>query len=292
MKPLIYSTLAVFTLACFALAQKSPESVCIRVITTFDYPGTGNSTLPSHINDRGDIVGIYFDSNGVSRGFVRFANGNFSAPIVEPNDTCNTTEGRGINNSRLVCGAYYNGADCTAHGFFLMRNNFTGFDVPGALDTTLSGLNNAGDFAGWFTDSSGITQAFVSLGGTITPFSVPGASLTRAYQLNSSNQLVGFYEDSLGIEHGYFRDTNGALHFPIDPPGSTDTVLFGNNENNWIVGRYDDSVGVTHGLLLSRQTISLASIIPGQPLHLLTESTGRDSSVVVTTIVPALSTES
>ncbi len=230
------------------LAQQAPESVSIRVITTFDYPGTGNSTLPSHINDRGDIVGIYSNPHGVSRGFIRFANGNFSAPIVEPNDTCNATEGRGINNSRLVCGAYYNGADCTAHGFFLMRNNFSGFDVPGALDTTLSGLNNAGDFAGWFTDSSGITQAFVSLGGDITPFSVPGASLTRAYQLNSSNQLVGFYDDSSGIEHGYFRDTNGALHFPIDPPGSTDTVLFGNNESNWIVGRYDDGES-THGLI-------------------------------------------
>jgi hypothetical protein len=51
-----------------------------------------------------------------------------------------------------------------------------------------------------------------------------------------------------GILHGYFRDANGVLHFPIDPSGSTGTVLFGLNERNWVVGRYADSSGVTHGL--------------------------------------------
>src|SRR5207244_9223227 len=46
----------------------------------------------------------------------------------------------------------------------------------------------------------------------------------------------------------YFRDTNGALHFPIDPSGSVGTILFGLNNRNWVVGRYADSSGVTHGL--------------------------------------------
>ena len=40
-------------------AQQTPNSGSIEVITTFDYPGAGNSTLPQKINDRGDIVGIY-----------------------------------------------------------------------------------------------------------------------------------------------------------------------------------------------------------------------------------------
>jgi len=104
------STVAVFGVVCSALAQQAPDSVSIRVIATFDYPGTGIlSTRAQKINDTGDIVGDYFDSNGVYRSFVRFSNGNFSAPIVDPNDTCNFTAGRGINNSRLVCGDYYYG---------------------------------------------------------------------------------------------------------------------------------------------------------------------------------------
>jgi len=229
-------------------AQQAPNSGSIEVITTFDYPGTGNSTLPQKINEKGDIVGIFLDSLGVSRGFVRFKNGSFSAPIVDPNDTVGFTEGRGINNPGTVCGDYAT-SDGNTHGFFLSGGTFTEYDVPGALSTVVLGINDPADFAGGFSDDDVIFQAFVNIGGTITSFSVPGASLTLAYQLNNSKKLVvGYYVDNSGILHGYFRDANGALHFPIDPSGSVGTVLFGDNEKNWVVGRYADSSGVTHGL--------------------------------------------
>jgi hypothetical protein len=230
-------------------AQQAPNSGSIEVITTFDYPGTGNRTLPQKINERGDIVGEFIDSNGVTRGFVRFSDGTFSAPIVDPNDTVGFTEGRGINNSRTVDGDYV-GSDNELHSFFLSNGTFTEYDVPGALETNLLSINDAGDFTGGFDpDGSGIFQAFVGRGGTITSFSVPASLSTFAYEINNSKQLVvGYYIDSSGILHGYFRDANGALHFPIDPTGSVATVLFGLNDRNLVVGRYADSSGVTHGL--------------------------------------------
>src|SRR5690242_7162178 len=101
-----------------ALAQQAPSSGSIEVITTFDYPGTGNSTLPQKINERGDVVGEFIDSSGVARAFVRFSDGTFSAPIVDPNDNVGFTEGRGINNSRTVDGDYAI-SDGTVHSFFL-----------------------------------------------------------------------------------------------------------------------------------------------------------------------------
>src|SRR5437870_10399546 len=117
-------------------AQQAANSGSIEVITTFDYPGTGNSTLPQKINERGDIVGIFLDSNRVSRGFVRFSDGSFSDPIVDPNDTVGLTEGRGINNSRTVCGDYA-ASDGNFHGFFLSGGTFTEYDVPGAVSTSV-----------------------------------------------------------------------------------------------------------------------------------------------------------
>src|SRR5262249_18535199 len=99
-------------------AQQAANSGSIQVITTFDYPGAGNNTLPQKINESGDIVGVFIDSSGVTRGFVRFSDGSFSAPIVDPNDTVGFTEGRGINNSRTVVGDYV-GSDGNSHGFFL-----------------------------------------------------------------------------------------------------------------------------------------------------------------------------
>jgi hypothetical protein len=230
-------------------AQQAPNSGFIEVITTFDYPGPGNRTLPQKINERGDVVGIFLDFNlTVSRGFVRFSDGSFSAPIVEPNDTVGFTEGRGINNSGTVCGDYF-GSDGNLHGFFLSGGTFTEYDVPGAPSTNLLGINDAGGFTGDFSDSNGIFHAFINVGGSLTSFSVPGAILTAAFELNNSKQLVvGYYIDSSGILHGCFRDANGALHFPIDPSGSTETVLFGVDDRNWVVGRYADTSGVRHGL--------------------------------------------
>ncbi|HEY7319980.1 MAG TPA: hypothetical protein VIE89_20615 [Candidatus Binatia bacterium] len=229
-------------------AQQAANSGSIEVITTFDYPGVGNNTLPQKINERGDIVGEFIDPSGVVRGFVRFKNGSFSDPIVDPNDTVGFTEGRGINNPGTVVGDYVT-PDGNLHGFFLSGGTFTGFDVPGAVFTAVLSINNPADFTGTFSND-GVTQgAFINIGGTLTLFSVPAAVATLAYDINDSKRLVvGYYVDASGILHGYYRDANGALHFPIDPTGSTATILFGDNNRNWVVGRYADAAGVTHGL--------------------------------------------
>ena len=264
-KQIIISILAV--LFVFPLmgtfAQQAANSGSIEVITSFNYPGTGNLTLPQKINERGDVVGILLDSNFVSRGFVRFSNGTFSAPIVDPNDNVGFTEGRGINNSGTVCGDNFT-SDGTDHGFFLSGGTFTQYDVPGATNTILLSVNEGGDFTGGFSDSSLIFQAFVNVGGNLTSFTVPGALSTFAYEINNSKQLVvGYYIDSSGILHGYYRDANGALHFPIDPSGSVQTILFGDNNRNWAVGRYVDASGVTHGLFFIPPNNFFTFDVPG-----------------------------
>src|SRR6476660_3907128 len=250
-KQIIISILAV--LFVFPLvgtfAQQASNAFSIQVITTFDLPGTGNSTLPQKISERGDIVGEYIDSSAVTRGFVRFSDGSFSDPIVDPNDTVGFTEGRGINNPGTVDGDYV-GSDGFVHSFLLSGSTFTEYGVPGTVQTNLLSINNSGILTGAFDpDGGGIFQAFIDRGGTITSYSVPGAAGTLAYETNNSKKLtVGYYIDASGILHGYDRDANGLLSFPIDPSGSVGTVLFGLNNRNWVVGRYADSSGVTHGL--------------------------------------------
>src|SRR5581483_1827683 len=224
----------------------------IEVISTFDYPGAGNSTLPQKINERGDVVGEFIDPSGITRAFIRFSDGSYSDPIVDPNDTVGFTEGRGINNARTLAGDYAI-SDGTLHSFFLSGSTFTEYDVPGTVQTNLLSINEPGDFTGGFDpDGSGVFQAFVSIGGTLTSWSIPDALSTFAYEINNNRKLVvGYFIDPAGILHGYYRDANGALHFPIDPSGSTGTVLFGLNNKNWVVGRYADSAGATHGLFFT-----------------------------------------
>jgi hypothetical protein len=245
-------------------AQQASNAFSIQVITTFDFPGTGNSTLPQKISERGDIVGEYIDSSAVTRGFVRFSDGSFSDPIVDPNDTVGFTEGRGINNPGTVDGDYV-GSDGFVHSFLLSGSTFTEYDVPGTVQTNLLSINNSGILTGAFDpDGGGIFQAFIDRGGTITSYSVPGAAGTLAYEMNNNKKLtVGYYIDASAILHGQYRDANGALHFPIDPTGSVATVLFGVNNKNAVVGRYADSAGVTHGLFFVPPSTFITFDYPG-----------------------------
>jgi len=256
-----------------ALAQ-SPPAISIQLLSVFDYPGTGNQTRPQKISDLGDVVGIFVDPSGVSRGFVMFNNGNFSMPLVDPNDTGNITEGRGINNSRLVCGDYLDATSGTFHGFFFSNNTFTNYDVPNSTTTIVLGLNNVGDFAGSATPTGGIQEAFLSIGGTVTEFAVTDATATLAYQLNANNQSCGYYIDSSGVTtHGFWRDRDGTIQASIDPVGSTSTILFGNtvfrisndrrHDLNVMVGRYIDAAGATHGILFGPPNRFVVYDFPG-----------------------------
>jgi len=230
-----------------ALAQ--PATISIELVSTFDFPG-GTQTLPQKINDKGDVVGTFVDSSGATKGLAMFNNGHFSNPLVDPADTQNFTEGRGINSARVVCGDYASDTSGNLHGYFFYRGFYQNFDVFGSTFTAILGINNARDFAGTMIPASGIQDAFLSIGGTITEFAVTGATATLAYQLNATNQSCGYYVDADGVTtHGYWRDSDGTINGPIDPVGSTSTILFGNNNTNQMVGRYLDGAGATHGIL-------------------------------------------
>jgi len=235
----------------------------ITVLETFDFPGAGNNTLPQKINDHMTIVGSVIDSAGVTKGFLRFRSGNFSDAFVEPNDTGNLTNGRSVNNAKVVVGEYLNGTDGTLHGYRRLHLTFKEYDVTDAVSTIPLGINNVGDFVGSVVLSDGTQSAFLSLSGNVTMFNITDATATLAYSLNSSQQAVGYYVDAAGVTHGYLRASDGTLTFPIDPAGSTGTILFGNNDLNWVVGRYTDSSGVTHGLFFRTPNDIMTFDFPG-----------------------------
>lgn len=245
------------------LAGTVAQAATITVLATFDFPGTGNNTLPQKINDGGLIVGIVIDSAGVSKGFLRARSGNFSAAFSDPNDTGNFTEGRGINNSKVVNGDYLDGATATLHGYRLFQGTFTNYDAPNATQTIPLGINNVGDFCGSLILSDGSQVAFTNISANVTRFAVPGATASLAYSINSSNQVTGYYIDAAGVTHGYLRASDGTLTFPVDPVGSTGTILFANNDPNWVVGRYTDSSGITHGLFFKTPDNIMTFDFPG-----------------------------
>jgi len=228
-------------------AQAAPDALSIQFVSQFDYPGTNTQTRPQKISDKGEIVGVFLDSTGASFGFT-VRGTQFSPPIKDPNDAANLTEGRGINNQRVVCGDYTDSSGAF-EGFFFSHNNFTNY-APEPTFTIVLGINNAGDFCGSeIPSSTGVQSGFTNIGGVLEDFVVPSAAATLAYQINSLNQVCGYWNDANAASHGWWMDTDGSVHSPIDPQGSTTTIIFGNNDKNLMVGRYLDAGGATHGFL-------------------------------------------
>ncbi len=251
-------TLTLFFTSQAATTWAEPATT-IQFLYSFDYPGA-TSTTPIEINDRGEISGYYLDANNVTRGFVRERNGNFQAPIVEPNDTGSLTRGQRINNSRVVCG-FYSG-NSLLHGFLFSNNRYREFNVPGALNTFIFALNDAGNFVGSYGDLSTL-GAYLNAGGVTTFFDVGGSGVTEPLGINNANEIVGFYFDTDFNAHGFLRDGSGAQTFPIDFPGATFTFLVDINDGGMMVGAYGDATGASHGFLLTSAGEAVPFDVPG-----------------------------
>jgi hypothetical protein len=241
-------------------AQRAPS---ISVLVTFDYPGTGNSTTPFGINQSGDIVGYYLDSSGVTRGFIRYHDGSFSAPIVEPNDTANFSRGTGINSAQTVVGDFLTVADNAFHGFILSGGSFTQFDIGTGFSTDLTGINDAGHFVGLFGDLTQPNQGFVNINGTTTVLTIPGAVSSDLSGIDNFDRIVGGYNDGASIGHGVLIAANGTATAPVDFPGATTTLLRGINDRGLVVGRYINADASVHGLFLKLPNTFVSYDYPG-----------------------------
>lgn len=216
------------------------------VIPQLDYPnGSYHATTATGIWNNGAVVGSVRDSRGVPMLFERLPGGGFSAPVGFPE--ASATYPNGVNSSNLICGWFMKGP--LVHGFFYdpATGTFSQYDVPGQVGTKLTGINDAGDFCGW-TDSS----AFVSRGGSLVEFVIPDADYAFPQAINNLGQVVGCYRlTGTSQVHGFFRDADGTLTYPLDYPGAIFTEINGLNDNGLMSGSYTtlDNMAIAHGFV-------------------------------------------
>jgi uncharacterized membrane protein len=208
-----------------------------EVLATFDYPN-GDGATAYDINDHGLVVGGvdigFYDSYGV----LRSRNGHLSHLILEPNDTSTGTFIFGINNLRHLSGFY---GENPAIGFLEIDGVFTDVNVPDATQTYVRKLNDADNYCGSYITVDGTgsqLHAFVNVAGQLISFSVPGGEdSSDAWGMNNLNQVVGNYTTSDGRFHGFLRDADGTLTYPIEVTKGT-TELEDVNDRGWMVGTF------------------------------------------------------
>jgi probable HAF family extracellular repeat protein len=81
--------------------------------------------------------------------------------------------------------------------------------APGATDTSVAGINDAGTVVGSYADASGVQHGYVYSGGTFTTVDDPQAAAgTALVGINDAGEVLGNYTDATGT-HG-FTATPGA----------------------------------------------------------------------------------
>jgi hypothetical protein len=141
--------------------------------TTLDQTGATETVLVGVNSDDSVIVGYYLDAGG-SHGYIDLI------PPTGPSFTFNFDHPQGLNGT-FVLGAnnggkivgYYVDSAGYSHGFVLdLAVSFgeasggqvlTTIDVPGALDTIVTGVNDAGRLVGYYYDSASVPHGFETI---------------------------------------------------------------------------------------------------------------------------------
>jgi probable HAF family extracellular repeat protein len=240
--------------------------------TTLTDPLGTNGTVPFDINDSGQIVGNYVDSNGVLHGFL-YSNGAYTS-ITDP--SARTTAGdqgfgtyaHSINDSGQIVGYYVDATTNSVRGFLYSggpNGTYTTLEDPLADggNTVSFGINDLGQIVGYYYGGGG-WQAFLYSGGTNGTYttlpndpSAPGGVAPLA--INDLGQIVGYYNDSNGNSQAFLY-SNG-IYTTLVPPGASGTdvdgdgiVASGINNAGQVVGWYHDNSGIEHGFLYSGGT--------------------------------------
>ncbi len=130
---------------------------------------------------------------------------------------------------------------------------FTNLNLPN--NSAPLGLNDSGEVAGHYQDSSNTIHGFLYNNGAYTTLDDPSAGTgvlegTYAAAINASGEVAGFYFDSSGNRHGFLYN-NGAYTTLDDPSaGPGGTVAEAINTSGEVAGSYLEQIPLdfTHSL--------------------------------------------
>lgn len=156
-----------------------------------DIPGPSGSigSTANAINDKGDIVGAYFDSAGTQHAFV--LNGKTYTTIDPPGSSA--PAGNGINNSGQIVIEYGASPNFVSVLYNPKTKKYTTINVPGATGSFVTDINTAGDATYQWLDSSGNSHGALLHKGKYYKFDYPKSAFTFAGAANDHSTIVGGY---------------------------------------------------------------------------------------------------
>jgi hypothetical protein len=217
--------------------------------TTFDPLGSVLTTATA-INPEGTVTGAWNDASGVTHGFVRTPDGtitSFDAPTGQIENSIYTIDGTppSINPAGAVAGTTFAyDPNYTEQGFFRERNGtIITIDAPGATETEVLAVNQAGMIIGDFFNATVYYQGFLRApDGTFITTGFPGIPIC----INPAGTAAGNYTDANNVVHGFARAANGTVT-TFGVPGSVNIEVYAINPTGTLTGYY--YTNTFHGFL-------------------------------------------
>lgn len=155
------------------------------------------------INERGQVSGLVYDSDGIGLGFV---GDQFHYKIFAyPGSDVVLTIAFQTNNSGITVGLYMlAGEPGPLHSFLYDGTHFTNIDIPGAILTSANAINNKGEIAGYYMNlDDAAPLGFLLYQGKYTDITVPDTLASGLYMITDSGKIAGTYLARDGGFHGF-----------------------------------------------------------------------------------------
>jgi Cu/Zn superoxide dismutase len=168
----------------------------------------------------------------------------------------------GINDDGLIAGYFGSGAQGHPNmGYELAPGGYRDENFPGSVQTQVTGLNNNGVTAGfWSSTDNGTGKdanfGWVDVDGTFRNVNYPtgdaaSPAVDQLLGVNDNDVAVGFYTDAKGSNHGYEYNIGSSSYTrvldPADPGASLTAAAI--NDRGDVAGFYTGATGKTDGFL-------------------------------------------
>ena len=213
------------------------------VYTTYDFPDSENTYLYG-LNNKGQAVGYYVGSDGVSHGLI--AGDGEMTRFDFPG--ASETYVFGISEIGQLAGSIVD-ASGDVHGFV----GDVQLDFPGAMTTYAGHINSAGVSVGSYVDADGILHGFkLGADGNFTTLEYPGTrSRLEHLYVNAINDagVIVFRAKEIGDFDRSYVILPGGEPMELRVPRSISTVGFDVNAKRQVAGYYDTLDGERRGFI-------------------------------------------
>jgi hypothetical protein len=258
--------------------------------TTFDPKGS-IATMATGINTGGTVTGYYYDSKGMTHGFVRTSDGAITT--FDPTGSA-ATEALSINQNGEIAGWYRNKSGTYENFVRSASGTITTFDPSKGAALGAIGINANGEVTGAYQAGGGMDGYVGMPGGKLTKLTVQGVAInakgeitgvdgtqgfvrtpsgktttftgpnsprsTEPTSINKSGVVAGYDETVCGLSFAFARTPDGAVT-QVDPAGTDYTQIYAINSSDTVAGTYYD--GGYHGFVQESGGTYTSFDVPG-----------------------------